>query len=224
MTTIRTIAVHDIVAHLHPRPVTERDELGMITGLVIDTTVSKCSHDARLGRKTSTSSLVRGATEQFDQAVADADLPVTPEDRTTALEQVAGVLKAFRASPVYGLLRPKSRLIVVNEEIGVYAQPDFWDGRARFYEMKSYRPIPIPPDVATQLRLFQIAFPGFEAVLIGFARHVRPVETTMQLMPPVGETEQQLALRHALLVGREKGLPTVLEYVDHPIIPYRVEE
>jgi hypothetical protein len=223
MTTIRTIAAHDVVQHLHPRPVTERDELGMIVGLVIDTTVSQCSHAARLGRKASTTALLREAAEQFDRAVAEADLPLPPEARTVSLEQVAGVLKAFRASPVFGLLRPKSRLILVNGEIGIYAQPDFWDGRSRFFEMKSYRPIPMPPDVATQMRLFQLAFPGFEAILIGFARHVLPVGTTVQTMAPVTEEEQRTVLRDGLTVGREKGLTTVLEYVDHPIIPYTLE-
>jgi hypothetical protein len=223
MTTVRTIAAHDVVQHLHPRPVTERDELGMIVGLVIDSTLSTCSHDARLGRRTTSASLVRGATEQFDRAVADADLPISPEDRTVSLDQVAGVLKAFRASPIFGLLRPKSRLILINGEIGVYAQPDFWDGRSRFFEMKSYRPVPIPPDIATQLQLFQLAFPGFEALLIGFARHALPVETTIQRIPPVGAQDQDRVLRVALTVGRVKGLTTVLEYVDHPIIPYSCE-
>jgi hypothetical protein len=222
MTTIRTVAAHDIVSHLHPRPVTEQDELGMIVGSVIDATLSRCSHDARLGRRTSTSALLRDAAEQFDTAVADADLPLAPEIREASLAQVGGVLKAFRASPIFGLLRPKSRLIVINGEIGVYAQPDFWDGRGRIYEMKSYRPEPIPPDVATQLRLFQLAFPGFETLLIGFARHVLPVETSLQRIPPLSEEDQRAMLQSALAVGRAQGVTTVLEYVDHPLIPYTV--
>jgi|HubBroStandDraft_3_1064219.scaffolds.fasta_scaffold314252_1 hypothetical protein len=220
MTTIRTVAAHDVVHHLHPRPVTERDELGMIVGSVIDATLSRCSHEARLGRKVSTSSLLRGAEEQFVGMIADADLPLSPEDRTESLRQFAAVLKAFRASPIFGLLRPRSRLILINGEIGVYAQPDFWDGRSRFYEMKSYRPFPIPPDIAVQVRLFQLAFPGFEALLIGFARHSDPVETTMQAVVSPTSEERDVLLREALAVGRSQGLTAVLEYIDHPIIPY----
>ncbi|HTT25914.1 MAG TPA: hypothetical protein VMH90_02975 [Thermoplasmata archaeon] len=223
MTTVRTLAAHEVVQYLHPRPVTERDELGMIVGRVIDSTVSTCSHEARIGRRTSTTALLREAEVQFDRGVADADLPMTPAGRATALAQVAGVLKAFRASPVFGLSRPKSRMILINGEIGVYAQPDFWDARTRFYEMKSYRPVPMPPDVATQVRLFQLAFPGFEARLIGFARHLVPVETTLAAVPPPTDAERVALLRAARDIGREKGLPTVLEYVDHPIIPHSVD-
>jgi len=45
MTTVRTVATYEIVQITYPRPpVTERDELGMAVGRVIDSSFSRYSH------------------------------------------------------------------------------------------------------------------------------------------------------------------------------------
>lgn len=224
MTTIRTVATHQVVASLFPRPVTERDERAMIAGRVIDGAVARCSHELRIGRRPTIGSLLERAGAEFDEAVADADLPEDAAERGRMLREVAGVLQAFRKSALPGLARPRTHLILINEEVGVYAQPDFWDGSRRFYEMKSYRPVPVPPDVALQLRFFQLAFPGFEAVLIGFDRRADPVSTATLVVPAPTAAEGEAALVAALRIGRASGTPKVLEYIAEPVTAYRVPE
>ena len=222
MTTIRTVAAHEVVRAAFPRPVTEKDELGMAVGKAIDDTLSRFSHEFAQGRRPTLTSMNRLATESLDRELADADLRLAPDDRLAQLAAVSGVVQAFRRSEVMGLPRPRSRLVLINEEVGVYAQPDYWNGHDRFYEMKSYRARPIPPDVELQLRLFQLAFPGFRAVLACFDRHAHPVTTDIEEAPALTPDVQEGTLKLAHRAGREKGVEKVLDYVDNPIVRYVV--
>jgi hypothetical protein len=111
-------------------------------------------------------------------------------------------------------------VFLIGDAVAVYAQPDFWDGRRRFFEMKSYRAIPPPPDVALQLRLFQLAYPGFEAVLVCLDRHRRPVEPTSTVVDPLAPEAAHATLRLAYDVGREHGEEKVLEYLEGPQVRY----
>jgi hypothetical protein len=220
MTTIRTVAAHEVVRAAYPRPVSEADEVGMAIGKAIDGTLSRYSHDFAQGRRPTRTGMVQMATEIFDEELRDADLQIPAPDRDRHLVAVSEVLQAFRRSELMGLPRPRSRLILINQRVGVYAQPDYWDARERFYEMKSYHAVPTPPDVALQLRLFQCAFPNFRAFLAWFDRHAVPVTTTIDEIPPMSTEEAQIVLRGALRTGLETGVEKVLEYIDSPVIPY----
>jgi hypothetical protein len=223
MTTIRTVAAHEVVDATYPREVTERDEVGMAVGKAIDETLSRFSHEFGQGRRPTQTSMQRLATETLDRELADSDIALPPPEREGQLRAIFGVLQAFRRSEVMGLSRPRSRLVLINERVGVYAQPDYWDGRDRFYEMKSYLARPIPPDVRLQLQLFQCAFPGFRAFLASFDRHAAPVTATIDVVPPIEPAEREAVLKAAYRVGLEKGTDKVLEYVDSPTFRYSVE-
>jgi len=222
MTIVKTVAVHEVVQAAYPRPVTERDEIGMAVGKAIDETLSRYSHEFSQSRRPTLTSMSRLATEILDRELADADVQLTPKDREQQLSEVFGVLQAFRRSEVMGLSRPRSRVILINERVGVYAQPDYWDRRARFYEMKSYHANPTPPDVRLQLRLFQCAFPGFRAFLACFDRHATPVTSTIESFPPLEREVLKEVLTLAYRTGLEKGTEKVLEYVDNPIVRYAI--
>jgi len=222
MAVVKTLPTHAIVQAAYPRTVTERDEVGMAVGKAIDTALSHMSHEFRESRRPTLAATHRLAAQTLDEELADADLRLTPEAREQELTRVAGVLQAFRRSEVMGLARPRSRMILINEQVGVYAQPDYWDGRARFYEMKSYRAVPIPPDVRLQVQLFQCAFPGFSAFLACFDRHSVPVTATIESIPPLGAAEMDEVLRLAHRTGIEIGTEKVLEYVDNPIVRYAI--
>lgn len=219
---VKTVAAHEVVLAVFPREVTERDEVGMAVGKAIDETLSRFSHEFSRGRRPTLTSMNRLATESLDRELTDADLALAPADRLAQLSAVSGVLQAFRKSEVMGLPRPRSRLVLINEEVGVYAQPDYWNGRDRFYEMKSYRARPVPPDVELQLRLFQLAFPGFHAFLACFDRHASPVTTDIAEAPSLTPELREATLRLAYRTGREKGVDKVLEYVENPIVRYAV--
>jgi hypothetical protein len=222
MTAVKTVAAHEIVQGAYPRPVTEKDEIGMAVGKAIDETLSRYSHEFSQSRRPTLTSMNRLASEILDEELADADIQLTPKDRELQLSQVSGVLQAFRRSEVMGLSRPRSRMILINERVGVYAQPDYWDGRDRFYEMKSYYANPTPPDVRLQLQLFQCAFPGFRAFLACFDRHATPVSTTIESVPPLEPPAAEEVLKLAYRTGLERGTEKVLEYIDNPIVRYSI--
>jgi hypothetical protein len=224
MTTIRTVAAYEVVQAAYPRPVTEKDEIGMAVGKAIDDTLSRYSYEFAQSRKPTRTAMNRLAAETLDRELADADVEMTALDRERHLAAISAVLQAFRNSEVMGLTRPRSRMILINGRVGIYAQPDYWDGRDRFYEMKSYHANPTPPDVRLQLQLFQCAFPKFRAFLASFDRHASPVSTTIEEVPPLDPPGVEGVLRLALRTGSEKGADKVLEYIDNPIVRYTVAE
>ena len=220
MTSVRTIAAHDVVRHEFPREPTERDRLGMATGKAIDAAVSRLSHEVGQGRRPTQSALGRFAEEQFDREVEAEGLEVPAVDRATAIRQSQEVLRAFRRSELCGLPRPKSRLVLIDDDAGIYVQPDFWNGGSRIYEMKTYRAVPLPPDVELQLHLFQLGFPSAVAYIACFDRHVTPVATYLEPVPPPDETRRAAILEHARTLALTTGMEKVLEYVDAPIVRY----
>ena len=196
----------------------------MAVGTAIDQTLSKYSYDFAQSRRPTVSAMNRMAAEILDEQLSDADLTLTPQARERELAAIYAVLRAFRGSEVMGLSRPRSRMILINEQVGVYAQPDYWNGRDRFYEMKSFHASPMPPDVRLQMQLFQCAFPGLQAFLACFDRHATPVTTTIEEIPPLDQAGAAEVLRIAYRVGLEKGTAKVLEYIDSPTVRYSVPE
>jgi hypothetical protein len=224
MTSVKSVAAHEVVQATYPRPVTEKDEIGMAVGKAIDDTLSRYSYEFAQSRHPTRTAMNRLAGETLDEELANADVQLTPDDRERQLAAISAVLQAFRQSEVMGLARPRSRLILINGRVGIYAQPDYWDGRDRFYEMKSYLARPLPPDVRLQLQLFQLAFPKFRAFLACFDRHAAPVVTTIEEIPALEPTVAEEVLRLALRVALDKGTEKVLEYVDNPTVRYSVTE
>jgi hypothetical protein len=220
MTGVRTVATHDVVSATFPRVVTERDELGMAVGKAVDTAVSRYSHEASRGRRPGVAAIVALGRAEFEELARDADLVLTEADRAEVERQISGVVRAFRGSVLFGLERPRSRLILIGETVGVYAQPDFWDRRSAFYEMKSYRASPPSPEVTLQVALFCLAFPGFHARLVGLDRHANPVTVHVEEMAGPGEEEQARILRLAFEFGVEHGTDKVLEFIDAPVVRY----
>ncbi len=220
---VRAIPVHEVVRHAFPRPPPEaKDEIAMAIGRAIDGMLAQFGYELRSGRRPTATALRRLGESLLDDALEEAAVEVPPDDLRTLRAQIAAMLPAYRQSPIAGLGRPKTHVVRIGPEVAVYAQPDYWDGRARFYEMKSYRAIPPPPDVGLQLRLFQLAFPGFEAVLVCLNRHVLPVEVATAHIPPPTAAEASTALRLAYDVGRESGEEKVLAYMEGPFVHYPV--
>lgn len=221
MTTVKTLAVHAIVRATYPRPPpTDADQLAMATGHAIDAACAELGHRLRSGRRLPRSALLEIAARDLTDRLDEAGLSITDAERAPLLATISEVLQAYRESPIAGLARPRSRVLLIDGVVAVYAQPDFWDGRSRIYEMKSYAAIPPPPDVALQIRFFQLAFPRFEATLVCLDRHVRPPRTLVATLPPPTSEETQQALRLARDVTEREGIPKVLEYIEGPFVSY----
>jgi hypothetical protein len=221
MSTIRTLAAHDIVRLAYPRPPPEdRDRIAMATGKAIDGALSQFGHLLRRGSHPSQASIAGLASDLLDEALDEAAVTLPPAEKEATMRRIEELLRAYRRSEIAGLTRPKTRVVLIEGQVGVYAQPDYWDGHRRFFEMKSYRAIPPPPDVALQLRLFQLAFPAMEAVLICLDRHASPVRTTAAVVPPPTSDEAEATLRLAYDLGLQHGQPKVIEYMDGPFVRY----
>ena len=221
--TLKVVAAHQVVSSEFPRPVTDRGELARAVGRAIDSAVSRYGYESRSGRRPTVAGIVRHGLDVFDAEVRDADLDISVSDRAELESQIRAAVPAFRKTPVFGLPRPRSRLIVVDGRFGVYAQPDFWDGATAFYELKSFRAFPAPPDVALQLNLFQLGFPGLRSWILSLDRHSRPVEVRLDEFPRAPEPERRRVLRLAAAFAAAHGEEKVAEYVDSPMVHYRLE-
>lgn len=221
MTTIKTLPAYEIVLEAYPRPVvTPADQLGIAVGNAIDTALARFSHEAAGGRHPTASATQRLAAETLDEKLAETDVELSPDDRAKILAQIAGVIQAFRRSAAFGMRRPRTHLILINGEVGIYAQPDYWDGTGTVVEMKSYRAVPTPPDVQLQLRLFQLAFPGHQVKLLSIDRHHIPVQSFLTPVPPLTPPEERETLSLAYRVARGRGVEKVLEFIDLPATTY----
>ena len=223
MTKIRTIPAHEIVRRTYPRPPpSEAEAVSIAVGSAIDGLLAETGYEVRRGRRPSRAQLTAQAEARLDEALAEVAVRPSEEERARVHAQIASTLEAYRHSVIYGLDRPHTRVILIDGEVGVYAQPDYWDGRARFFEMKSYLALPPPPDVALQLRLFQLAFPRFEAVLVCLDRHHLPVTSTSAVISPLTQEAAETTLRGAKDLGRQFGQEKVLEYMEGPFVHYSV--
>jgi hypothetical protein len=221
VSTIRVVATHEVVRQAYPRPPPEdRERLAMAVGRAIDGALSEFGHQIRSGRRPTQAGISRLAAELLDEALGEEAVTVDGPTRGSTLAKIEEVVRAYRGSEIAGLARPKTRVILIGEHVGVYAQPDYWDGRARFYEMKSFRADPIPPDVQLQLRLFQLAFPRLEAVLFCLDRHATPVAVFRRVIPPPTATEVTETLALAYRTALASGVEKVREYVEGPFVSY----
>jgi hypothetical protein len=218
MNHIRTLAAYEVVQLTFPRVPSEAQELGMVVGKVIDTTLSRYSHEFDRRLRPTVTAMHRFAEEQLERELRDIDMVVPPAEKQRALDQIAGTLQAFRRTEVFGLPRPRTRLVLIDEQVGVYTQPDYWDRKSRFYEMKSYRAVPPSPAVALQLRLFQLGFPELQGFLLCVDRHSVPPEASITPLAPLDSAESNRTLRLALDLGLSHGHEKILDYVDSPVV------
>lgn len=195
----------------------------MAVGRAIDTSLAQFSHRYGAGMRPTATAIRRLAEEVLVEELRDADVAVAESERIAHLDRVAEVIRAFRASELFGLPRPRSRLVLINDDAGYYAQPDFWDARRRIYEMKSYRADPAAPEIALQLDLFQLAFPRFETLLARFDRHAPPVRGDLVPIPVPSRARGEEVLRVAYRCARERGQEKVLGFVDTTVVRYRID-
>ena len=192
----------------------------MATGKAIDSALSRYHHEFCQRRRPTLTAMLRHSAEVLDEELAAAGLTLSVEDRSQIDQQLHGVLQAARRSEIFGLPRPKSRMILINESVGIYAQPDYWDGSRHIYEMKSYRAFPPSPEVDLQLKIFQLAFPDLAESLVCIDRHATPVAVSISPIPRISAAEGEAVLRIGYAAGIALGEPKVLEYVDSPIVRY----
>jgi hypothetical protein len=103
----------------------------------------------------------------------DNNVQLSHEERMPYLIKAWKMLRAFKTTVIFqrALLRERVRVVFIDDEkIAMYAQPDFVDhGREVIYEVKAHELKDNSLDHAKyQTKLFQLAYPNYEAVIIGF--------------------------------------------------------
>jgi hypothetical protein len=162
-----TVPAYRIVNYKYP--ITEDNPIGIAFGYAFDRALLECNYHG--WAVASTLQYFKG---EFIRMMNGYSNSITQEQLQQILQQASMMLLAYKQTPIYrnSLLRPKTRVVVINDTIGVYMQPDFYDPCSdTFYEVKSY---PLRKDeymfkrLCYQIKLYQLAYPKSKAVAVGF--------------------------------------------------------
>lgn len=166
-----TVPAYRIVNHKYP--IQEDNPIGIAFGYAFDRALLECNY-----RGLSVASTLQYFKDEFLRMMNGYSNSnsnnITQEQLQQILQQASMMLLAYKKTPIYknSLLRPKTRIVVINDTIGVYMQPDFYDPCTdTFYEVKSY---PLRKDeymfkrLCYQVKLYQLAYPKSKAVAVGF--------------------------------------------------------
>jgi hypothetical protein len=164
---IKTVPSYSIVNHKYP--ITADNPIGIAYGYAFDRALLECNYHGW-----SVASTLQYFKDEFLRMMNGHSSSITQEQLQQILQQASLMLLAYKQTPIYkqSLLRPKTRVVVINDTIGVYMQPDFYDPCSdTFYEVKSY---PLRKDeymfkrLCYQVKLYQLAYPKSKAVAVGF--------------------------------------------------------
>lgn len=149
--------------------------INMILGKCLDETVTQMnyySYKSEFKRNISLNAMKSFAVMLNSELIKN-NIILDNKDKKNYYAMGWRFINAFKKSELYEntLLRDRTRLIIINDEAGIYAQPDFVDYYNEImYEMKSFSLKPVPKYVKMQVKIFQLAYPGFESKLIAFPR------------------------------------------------------
>jgi hypothetical protein len=165
-----TVPAYRIVNYKYP--ITEDNPIGIAFGYAFDRALLECNYYGL-----SVASTLQYFKDEFLRMLMNGHSSsnnITQDQLQQILQQASMMLLAYKQTPIYrnSLLRPKTRVVVINNAIGVYMQPDFYDPlNDVFYEVKSY---PLRKDeymfkrLCYQIKLYQLAYPKSKAVAVGF--------------------------------------------------------
>jgi hypothetical protein len=162
-----TVPAYSIVNYKYP--ITADNPIGIAFGYAFDRALLECNYYGW-----SVASTLQYFKGEFLRMMNGYSNSITQEQLQQILQQASMMLLAYKQTPIYrnSLLRPKTRVVVINDTIGVYMQPDFYDPCSdTFYEVKSY---PLRKDeymfkrLCYQVKLYQLAYPKSKAVAVGF--------------------------------------------------------
>jgi hypothetical protein len=163
-----TVPAYSIVNYKYP--ITEDNPIGIAFGYAFDRALLECNYHGL-----SVASTLQYFKDEFLRMLMNGhSSSITQEQLQQILQQASMMFLAYKQTPIYkqSLLRPRTKVVVINNAIGVYMQPDFYDPCSdTFYEVKSY---PLRKDeymfkrLCYQVKLYQLAYPKSKAVAVGF--------------------------------------------------------
>ncbi len=188
--------------------------LDILFGSIFDKATVKMNYYYKRGVNDFLEAALKYISSTLDDEAAMLGIQLMQNQRNNILSRGRAMLDAFKSTPAFGLLRPKTRLIVIDDLVGIYVQPDFYDGE-NIYEVKTFDPRGVNY-VKYQVRLFQLGYPGSKAILVGFDKATnKPIILTID---PINEMDKNEILRHALSYGLINGIDE--EPRNHIIVKY----
>ncbi|MGC8596636.1 MAG: hypothetical protein ACP5NY_01820 [Thermocladium sp.] len=188
--------------------------LDILFGSIFDKATVKMNYYYKRGVNDFLEAALKYISSTLDDEAAMLGIQLMQNQRNNILSRGRAMLDAFKSTPAFGLLRPKTRLIVIDDLVGIYVQPDFYDGE-NIYEVKTFDPRGVNY-VKYQVRLFQLGYPGSKAILVGFDKATnKPIILTID---PINDMDKNEILRHALSYGLINGIDE--EPRNHIIVKY----
>jgi hypothetical protein len=176
-------------------------QLDILFGSVFDKAMVKMNYYYKRGVDDFLEAALKYMSLILDHEAAILGIKLMPDQRDNILSRGKAMLDAFKSTPAFGLLRPKTRLVVIDDLVGVYVQPDFYDGET-IYEVKTFDPRGVNY-VKYQVKLFQLGYPGSKAILIGFDKATnKPIILTID---PINDVDKNELMKQALAFGLING-------------------
>jgi hypothetical protein len=222
---IKTLPSYSLVNYKYP--ITEDNPIGIAFGYAFDRALLECNYHGW-----SVASTLQYFKGEFLRMMNGYSNSITQEQLQQILQQASMMILAYKQTPIYkqSLLRPKTRVVVINDKIGVYMQPDFYDPCSdTFYEVKSY---PLRKDeymfkrLCYQVKLYQLAYPKSKAVAVGFCNGNNGSNSGYELLelPSLTPREKLQLLQEIMEAVRTKSIDDMqVQEEDIAVVLNRVE-
>lgn len=204
---LKVIATHEYVSNFIKYT---GDKRGMVLGKCLDETVSKMNYynyKYQINRDISLKAL-KSYTVFLKSEFEKHDIVIDKSEMRTYYAMGWKFINAFKKSVLYEnmLLRDRTRIVTINDDVGIYAQPDFVDYADNvIYEMKSFSLKPLPEYVRKQVRIFQLAYPNFNTVIIGFPRNEEYIKPQIVKLTDPKERTKKILLKKLYRYAMEYG-------------------
>jgi len=224
---IRVIATHQYVSRFFRE---ESDPVSLAFGRAFDQATAQFSYynGFTWSRRKLIFKALRHFMYIFDRELRGMGIKIGRDVRDRVASRALKCLNAFTRSDAFGLWRDKTHIILIDDVVGIYAQPDFVDNyREIIYELKTFRPDKVDEYLEKQVRVFQLAYPNYEAVVLGFPwREGEYIDIHRVEFKPIRRVDAFKLLRDlkdfTLRHGREADLEELL--FEYPAIRYTLHE
>jgi hypothetical protein len=198
--TFRTFPVHKLVSLKYP---IEGNSIDLAFGSAFDHAISQFTYYASYASydKSLKMKAFRHFLYEFNH-----NTQLSYEQRKPYMIKAWRMLNAFITTPIFQerLLRDRTRAVIIND-VAMFAQPDFVNRLSQtIYEVKTYELKDKELLHATyQTKLFQLAYPKFKAVIVGFIYDGQRANPQYVTLEPLTLQETQTLLND------------IIEYANH---------
>lgn len=221
--SIRVIATYQYISKFFNE---DSDPISLAFGRAFDLAAAQFSYynDLAWNRRKLIFKALRHFMFIFNRELRRMGIRINRDARESIASKALKCLSAFKRSDAFGLWREKTNVILVDEVAGIFAQPDFVDDYNKIiYELKTFNLKTVAEYVERQIRVFQLAYPDYKAVILGFPwREGRYIDIERVEFEPIDKDEAFILLKDlkdfALKHGDDVDKGEII--VEYPVIKY----